>query len=66
MWHQIPSPALFQNVNHAPAQQPNVTCCPFLDLHFREYAARFEEAAPGTRMEIPINPRNWSMELIKK
>lgn len=38
----------------------------FVDLHFREYAARFEQAAPGTRMEIPINPRNWSMDLTKK
>lgn len=39
---------------------------PFPDLHFREYAARFEEAPPGTRMKIPVNPRNWSMELTKK
>jgi hypothetical protein len=42
---------------------------PFADLHFREYAARFEAAAPGTKVIIPINPvsaAHWTMELTKK
>jgi hypothetical protein len=39
---------------------------PFVDFHFREYAARFDRAAPGTRMDIPINPEYWSMELTKR
>jgi hypothetical protein len=38
----------------------------FMDLQFKERAAQFEKAAHGTSMEIPINPRNWSMELTKK
>lgn len=39
---------------------------PFLDLNFREYAREFDRAAPGTRISIPINPRHWHMELIRK
>lgn len=41
----------------------------FKDLHFREYAARFEAAPSGTMMTIPINPvgaANWKMELTKR
>jgi hypothetical protein len=40
----------------------------FADLHFKEYAARFEAASPGTKIEIPLNPINaahWTMELTK-
>ena len=36
----------------------------FADLHFRKYAGQFEQAPPGTKVTIPINP-NWSMELTK-
>jgi hypothetical protein len=35
------------------------------DLHFQEYADRFELAEPGTSMKIPILPPGWEMELIK-
>ena len=41
----------------------------FKDLHFREYAERFEAAPSGTTMSIPINPAgatNWTMDLTKK
>jgi hypothetical protein len=37
---------------------------PFQDLHFQEYAAKFDQVAPGTRFEIPINP-DWKMTLTK-
>jgi hypothetical protein len=35
------------------------------DLHFRNYADRFERAEPGTAMRIPILPPGWEMELVK-
>src|SRR3954470_1078281 len=40
----------------------------FADLHFKEYALRFEALAPGAKIEIPLNPVNaahWTMELTK-
>lgn len=40
----------------------------FSDLHFQEYAARFEASPPGTKIAIPLNPVNaahWTMELTK-
>lgn len=40
----------------------------FADLHFQEYAAKFEASAAGTKMVIPINPvsaAHWTMELTK-
>ena len=40
----------------------------FADLHFKEYASRFEASPPGTKIEIPLNPvndRHWTMELTK-
>jgi hypothetical protein len=37
---------------------------PFEDLHFQEYVAEFNRAAPGTQITIPLNP-DWSMRLIK-
>ncbi|HKW18099.1 MAG TPA: hypothetical protein VJO35_11395 [Terriglobales bacterium] len=37
---------------------------PFVDLKFRVFAQRFQNAAPGTKVIIPINP-NWLMELTK-
>jgi hypothetical protein len=44
-------------------------CYPdFADLHFKEYALRFEALAPGAKIEIPLNPVNaahWTMELTK-
>jgi hypothetical protein len=40
---------------------------PLEDLHFPEYAARFEAAPPGTSMKIPLNPvPEWFMEITKK
>ncbi len=41
---------------------------PFVDFDFPKYAARFERAAPGTRVVIPINPilTPWAMELDKR
>jgi len=37
------------------------------DLHFPEYAAKFEAAPPGTYMKIPLNPQpEWFMEITKK
>jgi hypothetical protein len=41
---------------------------PFADLHFQEYASKFEESPPGTKMDFPLNPVNaahWTMELTK-
>jgi hypothetical protein len=35
------------------------------DLHFQDYAGRFERAEPGTSIKIPILPPGWEMELIK-
>jgi hypothetical protein len=40
----------------------------FSDLHFQQYASKFKAAPPGTKIVIPINPRNaahWTMELTK-
>jgi hypothetical protein len=37
----------------------------FQDLHFNDYAARFEQAPPGTAVTIPENPDGWSMILVK-
>jgi len=40
----------------------------FADLHFQEYASRFEASPPGTKIEIPLNPVNdahWTLELTK-
>jgi hypothetical protein len=40
----------------------------FVDLHFQEYASKFEAAPPGTKISIPLNPVNaahWTMELTK-
>jgi hypothetical protein len=39
---------------------------PFPDLDFREFAADFERARPGTRMIIPINPVTWEMQITKR
>jgi hypothetical protein len=38
---------------------------PLNDLHFAEYAQRFEAAPPGTAVTIPINPPGWEMRLVK-
>ena len=41
---------------------------PFADLHFQEYASKFESSPPGTKMDIPLNPVNaahWTMTLTK-
>jgi hypothetical protein len=40
----------------------------FADLHFKEYASKFEASPPGSKIEIPLNPINaahWTMELTK-
>lgn len=38
---------------------------PYTDFEFQKYAARFNEAASGEEVLIPINP-NWEMRLVKK
>jgi len=38
---------------------------PFTDFDFPRYAAQFEQAAPGTRITIPINP-GMTMEITKR
>jgi hypothetical protein len=38
---------------------------PLQDLHFAEYARRFEAAPAGTVVTIPINPPGWNMRLVK-
>jgi hypothetical protein len=38
----------------------------YKEFHFQEYAAQFEQAAPGTTMTIPLNPTGWQMSLAKK
>jgi hypothetical protein len=40
----------------------------FADLHFQEYASRFEASPRGTKIVIPLNPvtdAHWTMELTK-
>jgi hypothetical protein len=39
---------------------------PYKETHFREAAAQFERAAPGTKITLPVNPTGWQMELVKK
>lgn len=39
---------------------------PLMNLNFPTYAAAFDSAQPGTRVVIPLNPKGWQMELIKK
>ena len=36
------------------------------DMNFPGYAGEFEASPPGNEVRIPINPENWSMELIKR
>ncbi len=38
----------------------------YTDFHFKEYAARFAAAAPGTLVNIPIYPPPWVMPLVKR
>lgn len=38
----------------------------YKEFHFQFYAAQFEQAAPGTTMNIPLNPTGWRMTLVKK
>jgi hypothetical protein len=37
----------------------------FEDMHFQQYASKFQIAPSGTRIVIPINPPPWTMELTK-
>jgi hypothetical protein len=37
----------------------------FNDIHFAEYANRFEAAPTGTVMIIPGNPDGWDTRLVK-
>jgi hypothetical protein len=37
----------------------------FVDFRFKDYAAKFEAAPPGTEVQIPINPPGWAMRLTK-
>jgi hypothetical protein len=36
------------------------------DLHYAEFAKRFEGAPPGTVMIIPENPAGWELRLVKR
>jgi hypothetical protein len=38
----------------------------FKDMHFDEYAARFEVAPAGTVVTIPENPAGWTVRLVKR
>jgi hypothetical protein len=38
----------------------------FEDMHFQEYALKFDAAPSGTRMLIPINPPGVKMLLVKR
>jgi hypothetical protein len=38
---------------------------PFQDLDFDRHARRYEEAAPGTPVLVPINPPGWDLLLVK-
>lgn len=38
---------------------------PMVDLHFAEYAQKFQQAPSGTVLVIPLNPPGWSMRLVK-
>ncbi len=38
----------------------------FLDLHYAEYAERFEAAPAGTVVNIPENPAGWTVHLVKR
>jgi hypothetical protein len=38
----------------------------FEDMHFQEYASKFQAAPSGTRMLIPINPPGVNMVLVKR
>jgi hypothetical protein len=38
----------------------------FNDMHFAEYAARFEAAPAGTAFTIPENPAGWTVRLVKR
>lgn len=37
----------------------------FKDMHFADYAARFEAAPAGTAVTIPENPAGWTIRLVK-
>ena len=39
---------------------------PYEDVGFLARARQFERAAPGTVVEIPVNPRGWSFRLERK
>ncbi len=41
-------------------RQPN-----YADLNFKKHAQKFESAAKGSKISIPINPPGWQMRLIK-
>ena len=37
----------------------------FADMHFAEYARRFDAAPAGTAVTFPENPRGWNFRLVK-
>ncbi|MBM2812963.1 MAG: hypothetical protein HW416_3722, partial [Chloroflexi bacterium] len=39
---------------------------PFTDMRYAQHVARFENAPPGTRVVVPLNPDGWSMTLIRR
>jgi hypothetical protein len=38
----------------------------FKNMHFAEYAARFEAAPAGAVVTIPENPAGWTVRLVKR
>lgn len=38
---------------------------PWEDLHWRDHAQAFMVAEPGTQVNIPIQPKGWSLPLVK-
>lgn len=36
------------------------------DLHFGDQVRRFETAPAGTRVTFPVNPRGWTMQLVRQ
>jgi hypothetical protein len=38
----------------------------FRDMHFADYARKFDDAPAGTAVVIPENPEGWSLRLVKR
>jgi hypothetical protein len=38
----------------------------FKDMHYAEYAKRFESSPAGTAFTIPLSTEGWTMTLVKR